>query len=91
MANKSIAFFFHCFIKNNNICNNKLVSYAIFVIVYDLLSPFGQFIDAISPKVAGPGFEVIGEPVFVVKFVEASQFSLPRIRVLIWMHNERKQ
>ena len=35
----------------------KLINYVFFIVVYDLLPPLDQFIDAIPPKIPGSGIK----------------------------------
>jgi len=62
-------FLLKSFIESYNNHDNRLVNYVISVIVYNLLPPLDQFINAISPEIAGPGLEEVVKPVFKVLVV----------------------
>ena len=47
----------------------KLINYVFSVVVYDLLSPLDQFVDAGPPKIPGFGVEEFADPVFKVLFI----------------------
>ena len=47
----------------------KLINYVFSFAVYDLLPPLDQFVDAVLPKIPGPGIDEFVEPVFKVLFI----------------------
>ena len=47
----------------------KLINYVFSIVVYDLLPPLDQFIDAIPPKIPSSGIKEFVEPVVKVLFI----------------------
>ena len=47
----------------------KLINYVFSIVVYDLLSPLNQFVNAILPKISKSGIKEFVEPVFKVLFI----------------------
>ena len=47
----------------------KLINYVFSVVVYNLLPPLDQFVDAVPPKIPGSGIKEFVESVFKVLFI----------------------